>query len=1202
MRIRTAILLAGCLVTFAAAWAQGTTSRLLGVVQDSTGAVVAGAAVELTSEATNAKFQTKSSDSGTYLFDAIQPGLYTVTVSAAGFHKISARQNQVSIGQPTTVNIRLEVGAVTEVIEVSGAYETVQTSTSGNFGNLLAQQTIADMPIVGLRGRNPVNLVFLQPGVVSGANTGGGSHVNGARDRAWNYTLDGVDVNETSSGGSETTPTKMNPDSLAEFRVITSNFTADSGRNSGAQVAMVTRSGSNEFHGSAFWFYRTPRLNANEWENNVLNVGKRMLVQNIFGGSVGGPVWKNKTFFFVNYQDLHALETSNITRTVYTDSARRGLWRYVRGGRNSPAGTANASVDAGGNVLPGVNIGTYNIVASDPARLGIDKRIAELIGQTPMPNRFDFGDGLNTAGYTFNPARKDDNYDVTMKFDHIINSKNMVYARIYFGKQTTLCDSTNGGQELFPGLTCLVNTAREPNNLAFNWRYNPTPSITNEFVFGRNYFKYNFDQPNRSLTTYTLDSAPVTVPADTSYGNLRTLRTWQFVDNATWTRGAHAVKFGANFRIQTHWDNRGSVAGLNAAPVLNFSTSINPVDPASFGLPADINQSFDRGPLESNINFLLGKVGRLQQGFVSNGSAFVAGTYLFKTRYNEYDLYLQDTWKARRNLTIDAGLRWEIRMAPNNPENRILRPDVPLVAGASPTNTARWVPGNLYNNQLANLGPSIGFAWDPFGTGKTSIRSNYRIAFDRINTFLLSSTVYNNLPGQTIGVVTDAYGQSGGRLANVPKLSPPSTSPSSLTQPIPFSNSNITVVDPNYKTPTTHQWSFSMQREVLRNTVVEVSYFGRRAYHLLGAYNANQSEVLRNGFTDEFKIVQAGGQSALINRLAAADSRLQPGETPSGMIRRLYATEVRLNSVGAVAQSLGTRIQGTRSLTDLSGAGPFALMPFPQFLGGANIIDSNDFSTYHAFVVQVERRLSRGISVQGSYTLSKSLDTRSFDPTFTVVATGNATTAGSTPYDIYNRKLNYGISDFDRTHALQSNWLWELPFGRGKRFGDGAGPWLNRLIGGWQVTGWFRATSGRPFSTFAGAYTYNGIVQSFPNCNGCSRQDGAAYDDLAKGGFKWYFNDELLKKFSAPAVGELGNTGRNFFRRDGYFTLDISFNKRTAITEKINLELRADCTNFTNTPTFGNPTTVLTDATFGRIRSSVESSSRTIQLGAKINF
>ena len=607
MRLRVITLIVFTVCSVAILWSQGTTSRLLGTVSDPTGAVVAGANVELTNQATNQRFSGKSSDAGTYLFDSIQSGSYTVTVDAAGFRKFTARQNAVTIGQPTTVNIRLEVGQVTETVEVSGAYEAVQTSTSGNFGNLFTQQAIADMPIVGLRGRNPVNLVFLQPGVVSGANTGGSSHVNGARDRAWNYTLDGVDVNEVSSGGSETTPTKMNPDSLAEFRVMTSNVTADSGRNSGAQVAMVTRSGSNEFHGSAVFFYRTPRLNANEWENNVLNVGKRQLVQNIWGGSVGGPIWKNKTFFFLNYQDLHALETSNVTRTVYTDSARRGQWRFVRGGRNGPAGTANAAVDMSGNVLPGLNIGAYNMVTSDPARLGIDKRIADMVGQTPLPNRFDFGDGLNTAGFTFNPARRDDNYDLTMKFDHIINAKNTVFARIYFGKQATLCDSTNGGQELFPGLSCLVNTAREPNNLAFNWRYNPAPAITNEFVFGRSYFKYNFDQPNKSLSTYTLDSAPITVPADTSFGNLRTLRTWQVVDNATWTRGAHAVKFGTNLRIQTHWDDRGSIAGLNAAPGLNFATSVNPVDPTAFGLPPDINQSFDRAPLENNINFLLAR-------------------------------------------------------------------------------------------------------------------------------------------------------------------------------------------------------------------------------------------------------------------------------------------------------------------------------------------------------------------------------------------------------------------------------------------------------------------------------------------------------------------------------------------------------------------------------------------------------------------
>jgi len=381
---------------------QGTTSRLIGTVQDSSGAPVAAATVRLTNEGTGQSFTTSTSENGAYFFESIQVGSYTATVEQSGFKKFTAKGNVVNIGQPTTVNIRLEVGAVSESIEVTGAYEQVQTSTSGNIGNVFSEKVIKDLPIVGTRGRNPLELVLRQPGVVSGSNTGGGVHVNGARDRAWNFTMDGIDSNETSAGGSNFSPVRANPDSLAEFKVLTSNATAEFGRNSGAQVSMVTKSGTNEFHGSGFYFYRTPRLNANEWENNINRLGKRQFVQNIYGGSIGGPIKRNKAFFFANIQRLAARESAQVDRTVYTQEARQGNFRYVRGGgRNLPAGVPGASIDDRGNVLPGINLGTYNIFTNDPDRLGADPRIRSLIAASPLPNNFFGGDGLNTALYTF---------------------------------------------------------------------------------------------------------------------------------------------------------------------------------------------------------------------------------------------------------------------------------------------------------------------------------------------------------------------------------------------------------------------------------------------------------------------------------------------------------------------------------------------------------------------------------------------------------------------------------------------------------------------------------------------------------------------------------------------------------------------------------------------------------------------------------
>ncbi len=226
--------------------------------------MVSGAKVVLSNDQTGVAFTTQTEAGGNYQFEAIQIGFYTVAVEMAGFKKFSSKGNQVSVGGPSTVNVVLEVGNVVESVEVAAVAEQVQLSQSGNIGPLVNERMMKEMPIVAARRRDPTAILTYMPGMNSGSNTGGGGHMNGARDRAWNFTLDGIDMNEVSAGGGVgNNPIRVNPDSVAEMKVVTSNATAEFGRNSGAQVAMVTKSGTNELHGNMFWFYRTPRLNAN---------------------------------------------------------------------------------------------------------------------------------------------------------------------------------------------------------------------------------------------------------------------------------------------------------------------------------------------------------------------------------------------------------------------------------------------------------------------------------------------------------------------------------------------------------------------------------------------------------------------------------------------------------------------------------------------------------------------------------------------------------------------------------------------------------------------------------------------------------------------------------------------------------------------------------------------------------------------------
>ena len=830
-------------------------------------------------------------------------------------------------------------------------------------------------------------------------------------------------------------------------------------------------------------------------------------------------------------------------------------------------------------------------------KLGLDPTIKALVDQTPLPNRFDLGDGLNTAGFVFRPTETEKQRDLTFKVDHVLNAKNALYGRVYWGFQNTYCDSVNGGLPRVPGAPCLDDTVREPRNYAFNWRMNPTSAITNEFVVGWSQFFFDFPNPVQDLSKPSIDSAFFTIPVAYTFSNARKLRTLQFVDNLSWFKNKHALKFGVNFRLTHHDDIRGSVGGLNSGLVVTTGIT-TPIDPVAYNIPQSQMNANDLTSLRRLVHFNLGIVDQIQQGFVAQGDQFVPGTFRMTSKYNEYDFYFQDSWKVMKNLTVDLGLRLDARMSPTSTGEPILAPTYVPVAGGTPSNTLSWSPAKLWNNDWNNFGPSVGIAWDPFGKGRTSIRANYRLAYDRVPTFLISSAILPNMPGSTLGVTNAAFGASNGRLRNLPAVSP-TRKPSELRTPIPFSLNNNTVVDPNLETPQTNMWSFGIQQEIAKRTVFEINYLGRRAHNLLGAYNVNQAEIRKNGFLDAFKVVAGGGESPLFDRIFSADSRRNSGETGAAFARRIYGDTLRLGAVGSLANSIAQRTQSGTNLTDASGLGSTFFYPYPQFSGGLLVIDSNDFSTYHSLQLSVNRQFAHGAQVQVSYVWAKSLDTRSYDPAFTVANSGSAQSSSSTPLDINNRRLNYALSNFDRTHSLLSNFVYELPFGQGQRFGSSTNGVVSRIIGGWQVSGLLRATSGLPFSVYSGNLTFNSFVQSFANCTGCTSSDGSRHFE---NGFQWYLSPEERAKFSAPGPGELGNTSRNMFRGPGYFNLDFSLAKRTRITERFNLELRADVSNLTNTPSFDIPTAVYTSTLFGRIGASLVSSPRQIMLGTKLNF
>ena len=1214
------------LLVSVAGFAQGITSRVAGVVTDTSGALVSGASVTAIGEGTNATYTTTSGSKGEYVFDSLQIGRYTIRVTMPSFKTFVSTGNVLSIGLPTTVNASLGVGSESQTVEVQGGYDLVQTESSGNFGGIIDNATLTQLPIVGTRGRNPIGLVQLIPGVVtSGAYaTGGGVSVNGSRDRAWNYTLDGVDINESSSGGGNSSPVHLNPDMLSEFRVLTSNFTPEYGRNSGGQVVMVTRSGGNKFHGNLFEFYQSPFLRANTAAAKSAGLPRGQFVQNVPGGSLGGPIFKDKTFFFVNVELLHATQTSVVTRSVYTASAKQGLFRYTTGGgKNNAYGSPGASVDANGN--PIVPIATYNMVANDPFHAGLDPSMQQYLALAPLPNTFATGDGLNTAGFTFAAPATDKQVDTTYKIDHIFNTNHSIFGRWYSGHQNTFADSTNGGLQPFPSAPAALNTFRQPRNLALGYRATFTPNITNELLVGMNRFGYDFENPSLDSSVQTpYNFANVTAPRNTYVSNNRYLTTYQLADNFTWVKNAHTFKAGINFRYGREIDHRGSIGALDVIPQVSFLTTDNPVDPAHYNTPStDINSAVDLPNLYTATNELLGRIGRVSAGYVSNadGSAFKPSGSLniMDTRWPEYDFYLQDSWKVLPNLVIDYGVRLDARMAPVFQSTTGLVPNVSLNYGQNAGAPISFVPGNFYKNDWNNVGPSVGFAYDPFKKGKTSIRGNFRIAYDRINSFAFSSSVFQGMPGLTYQAADATSGQDnfvtntqGVRAANW-KAPVPGFSPLALRTPPAYSPSALTVADPNMKTPAVAMWGLSIQQEIAKNTVFTVTYIGNHGTGLFGGYDSNQSEINSNGFLQAFQTVQGGGDSPLMTQIISSDTRRRGGETGAAFIKRNYASNLSLNNVAGLANSLATRLQTPTQgnpngvpLVVSSGLPATFFKPYSQYLGGLFVLQTRDYSNYNGLQLQVEKRYSSGFLFQANYVYSRTMDVRSFDPAFTTVATGGTLSAGATPFDYRNPRLNYAPADFDNTHTVAGNWVYDLPFGRGKWIGAHWNRAVDTLLGGWEIAGDGNWYSGRPITFYSGSNTFSGNVQTPASCDGCDRHMGHIHLDPSTGNLT-FFTAAQKAKFYVAAAGQNSNVGRNYFRQAGVWNVDATLSKNFVTFHEHYLQLRLEAQNLANNityDTFGSES--IQSSLFGRLNAAtdgvVNNMPRRMQISAKYVF
>jgi hypothetical protein len=1049
----------------------------------------------------------------------------------------------------------MEVGQVTETVVVEAEAVRVQTADA----QIGRSVTLRDIDTLPQLGRSPIILAVFQPGVQIDPGDTTFSRVNGMRQGSNNATLDGISVNDSVTARLGLAMTANNTDSVGEFRIITNGAKAEYGRNAGGQVELITRSGTNRFSGNAYNYHRNTVLNANSFFNNASGVARSKYIQNLFGTSLGGPVIKNKTFFFFNYQGSRIAQEATRNRTVLTPEAKAGVYRW-----RAPGQTA---------------ISSFDIARNDPRSKGVDAQIAKIFAVLPNPNNFDIGDGLNTAGFRFNNPNGSENNSYTGKVDHNLKDGLRLFFR-YSWFKTYSIDGLNGADAPFPGLP-QGNQGGIRNGFSIGGDWVLSPTIVNEFRIGTQTADVQFNRPGRQPNAMIISNL-YTDPYATAFGQGRQSPVWDITENLTKLMGKHTLKMGASLRFTKQW-------GYNDAgiyPNVTLGTSLGNVVPANIGptVASGTISSANRQQFESLYNDVLGRMNQVTQTFYSDLTTWQApGTPRVRDfRLREHGFFLQDDWKVSRTLTINLGLRYEFNGVPTekNGFQGTLDKAASLHLGSQFSDLTLTKDNAWYNQDWNNFAPRFGFAWDPKGDGKMAVRGSYGLYYDR----LIGATVSladGNTPGfaQAVPVFPNQVAGSDVRVADgIP--APPKPPNPILTQPVTRAISTV-VFNPNLRTPYVHQFNLNFQREIARNTVLELGYVGSRGVKLFMNMDLNQQRIYGD-FLNAFKELQAFQTNASAP-ISAGNTLVRLFGTPAAAISGLGAANFTQGLVGTAATNMD-RTATNYNRFAAAGVSPYYLRNFPQYnqmIQGGN----HGRSYYNSAQVSVRRNLS-SLQVFANYTWSKSIDNAS--------AEGNGYTA---PFDSYNLLLNRGRSDWDRPHSFNGSVTYTIPFGKGKRFGGDMPQWLDSAIGGWELGSLLIWQSGSVFTVGSSrATTWGGTT--WANYTG-DRNIGKIE---RKGNGVWYLTSDEAARFTFPNAGETGTAGRNTFRNPRFFSTDINIMKRFKIYETHRVEFRVEAYNLFNNANFGGLSVALTNpATFGRLSSTV-GNPRIFQMALRYDF
>lgn len=1302
--------------------AQSATTSLRGTITDTKEAVVTGATVTLNNQATGFSRMTKTDDQGIYQFLEVPPANYNLTVTAAGFATTKRENVVLQVSSPATVNMALQVQGGSVVVDVTGEAPMVNTQDA-TLGNNFNARQLTDLPS---EGRDPVGILSLQPGVVyignkvDQNNDSRGGAINGARSDQTNVTLDGLDDNDQLEGYAFQGAMRATLDSLQEFRVTTSNYDAASGRSSGAQVNLVTKAGTNSFHGSLYEYNRPSFDVANDYfnksselQNGLPNVPQHIL-RNTFGGTIGGPLKKDRLFFFAAYEGQRTADQVQTTRIVPTQSLRNGFVKYLcdpynaTGGTGDPncvtgakVGQPNANgviVDPGGATFPGLNVvtltptqltgldqgdssgpgcavnGTCPPTPGNPAGPGPNgllTNIAPAVGapganpgalymQYPLPNcpacgnANGSGDLLNSAGYTFpgNDPIRLNTYIFKLDYKISANGNHSLFIRGNLQNDNTKLPPqfpnlppndvlTNNSKGIAAGYTWIIR-----NNLINNLRYAfIRQGLGDSGLNSQDFNRIRGLDDTIGLTSTVLTNVPVN----------------NFIDDISWTKGHHTLQFGTNWRFihnnrqsnaQNISEGYSNLFWMNPSYISGHGVSLDPdqQDATNGGPLPDVDSGF-----QGSYDFAaVQAAGLISQVYtVANqdkfGNAIPNGDLVTRHFRNyEGEMYVQDKWTATPDLTITYGLRYSLLQPPYESSGNQVSPTVDMHQWF----TNRWkqmYQGNVDQPELTfnlsgqanggkpywawnykNLAPRFAVAYSPhaasglwhtiFGdAGKSSIRAGYGLYFDHfgegvVNTFDrqgswgLTTTISN--PAGTLNVNTSprftgllgAQNLPASQLAPTPHGFPytPSDNPNTYGLAIAWG------IDNQLKTPYSHVIDFSFTRELARNFVLEATYTGRFARHLLQEIDLSQPLDLVDPSSkmDYFKAAQQLDKAAYAGvpetdpsvtnipywqnlfPLAAGTSGASGCAPNSSSVSSPTATQniydLYYCNVGNETLSLEIldafcfpACAGTAGGTNQFGYGPGTAFQYyqPQF-SSLYGWQTRGNSNYNGLQLSLRHSMAGGLQFDFNYTFSKSIDVGSNAERVNGFESGGLA-YNSQVINAFSPNLWRAVSDFDTTHQINTNWVWDLPYGHGRHWGGGSSRMVNGVFGGWGLNGVARWTSGFPFSVEAG----NGWSTDF-ELEGSSILTGPKPKTgvfSSNGNPSVFQNPQSITcacvgsspantTFRATYAGEAGQ--RNNFRGPGFFGLDPGLSKTWNISEAKTLRFAWEVFNVTNSVRF----------------------------------